>query len=80
MVNCSIQLCNAHVAICEIVDGKMEGACSEVCKESPERRAYDGSGYYSEKPSRIQSLQCASIVKKDKLEIFNQVARDKIIP
>jgi UPF0176 protein len=71
MVNCSNSTCNAHVAICENCGWKMEGACSEACKESPERRAYDGSGYY-QKNSNGYNPYNALHRKKDKVEIFNQ--------
>jgi len=46
MVNCANPTCNAHVAICEKCGWEMDGACSTECKENPEKRTYDGSGYY----------------------------------
>lgn len=46
MVNCANPLCNEHVAICEKCGWEMEGACSPVCKEHPQKRIYDGTGYY----------------------------------
>ena len=46
MVNCANPVCNKHVPICENCAEEMEGACSEKCKEHPEKRQYDGRGYY----------------------------------
>jgi len=46
MVNCANSSCNLHVPICEECGWKMEGACSEECKAHPEKRPYDGTGYY----------------------------------
>lgn len=46
MVNCSNPVCNLHVPICESCGWELEGACSAECKEHPEKRPYDGTGYY----------------------------------
>lgn len=46
MVNCANPVCNNHVPICENCGWHMEGACSNACKEHPEKRPYDGTGYY----------------------------------
>lgn len=46
MVNCANAECNEHVAICEDCGWKMEGACSQTCKDNPKKRVYDGTGYY----------------------------------
>jgi UPF0176 protein len=46
MVNCANPTCNIHVPICEACGEEMEGACSVECKEHPEKRPYDGTGYY----------------------------------
>ena len=46
MVNCANSTCNIHVPMCEKCGQEMEGACSEACKSHPEKRPYDGSGYY----------------------------------
>lgn len=46
MVNCANSVCNLHVPICEECGWKMDGACSEECKAHPEKRPYDGTGYY----------------------------------
>ncbi len=47
MVNCSNLLCNDQVIICENCGWVWEGACSEECKETVTKRAYDGTGYYA---------------------------------
>lgn len=46
MVNCANPECNLHMPICEECGKAMEGACSEECKSHPEKRPYDGTGYY----------------------------------
>lgn len=46
MVNCANAACNIHVAICESCGTKMDGACSVECQEHPDKRPYDGTGYY----------------------------------
>jgi len=47
MVNCANASCNIHVPICENCGWKMDGACSEDCKNHSEKRPYNGSGYYA---------------------------------
>jgi UPF0176 protein len=46
MINCANPVCNNHVPICETCGWEMEGACSPACKTHPEKRTYDGTGYY----------------------------------
>jgi UPF0176 protein len=46
MVNCANPECNKHVPICEICADDMKGACSEKCKSHPNKREYDGRGFY----------------------------------
>jgi UPF0176 protein len=46
MINCANAECNRHVPVCENCGWEMKGACSNICKEHPEIRVYDGSGYY----------------------------------
>ncbi|CAN5814621.1 rhodanese-related sulfurtransferase [soil metagenome] len=46
MVNCANPVCNIHVAICEKCGQALQGACSDACRNHPEVRPYDGSGYY----------------------------------
>lgn len=47
MINCANSECNLHVPICENCGWEMHGACSDSCKQHPEKRVYDGSGYYA---------------------------------
>ena len=46
MVNCANPTCNLHVPICEECGWEMEGACSDECKGHPQKRPYNGTGYY----------------------------------
>jgi UPF0176 protein len=47
MINCANPDCNAHVAVCEACGWALEGTCSAACQASPDKRAYDGTGYYA---------------------------------
>lgn len=47
MINCANPVCNLHVPICENCGWEKQGACSDSCKEHPEKREYDGTGYYA---------------------------------
>ncbi len=46
MVNCANSECNVHVPICEKCGWDLAGACSVACQNHPEKRPYDGTGYY----------------------------------
>jgi len=46
MINCADASCNLHAPVCEKCGWEMEGACSEKCKSNPDKRKYDGTGYY----------------------------------
>ena len=46
MVNCANPHCNKHISICEDCGWEFQGACSEECKHNPDKREYDGTGYY----------------------------------
>ena len=46
MVNCANPNCNAHVPICEDCGWKLDGACSPACQAHPDKRPYNGTGYY----------------------------------
>lgn len=46
MVNCANPVCNNHVPICEFCGWEKLGGCTDACKTHPEKRHYDGSGYY----------------------------------
>jgi UPF0176 protein len=51
IINCSNDLCNDQVVMCESCGWEWEGACSENCRTSENRRPYDGTGYYVKKGS-----------------------------
>ncbi|SFB83122.1 UPF0176 protein [Flexibacter flexilis DSM 6793] len=46
MINCANEHCNNHIAMCEKCGWEMEGSCSAECKSQPDKRVYDGTGYY----------------------------------
>lgn len=47
MVNCANPECNIHVPICEPCATTLAGACSTICQKNPNKRPYDGTGYYA---------------------------------
>jgi UPF0176 protein len=47
MINCANPVCNNHVPVCGKCGWEMEGACTPACKEHPEKRPYNGTGYYA---------------------------------
>jgi len=51
MINCANASCNNHIAICEKCGWEMDGACGAVCQANPEKRVYDGTGYYQKTPN-----------------------------
>ncbi|WMJ74264.1 rhodanese-related sulfurtransferase [Cytophagaceae bacterium ABcell3] len=57
MVNCANSVCNRHVPICENCGWEMEGACSEECRCHPEKRPYDGTGYYQKELNGYNPLK-----------------------
>jgi UPF0176 protein len=49
MINCANPWCNVHVPLCKPCGEQLEGACSKVCQQHPDKRPYDGTGYYAKK-------------------------------
>lgn len=49
MLNCANPSCNKHISICKTCSENYKGACSKECKESPKKRNYNGTGYYTTK-------------------------------
>ena len=49
MINCANPSCNIHTAICRDCGIDFDGTCSEKCKNAPNKRKYDGTGYYQTK-------------------------------
>jgi len=47
MVNCANPTCNLHVPLCEPCADTLAGACSSACQQHPQKRPYDGTGYYA---------------------------------
>lgn len=47
LLNCANMLCNRHVPICHPCGEKLAGTCSKECLDSPKKRTYNGSGYYT---------------------------------
>lgn len=64
MVNCANSECNIHVPMCEKCGEEMEGACSASCKSHPEKRPYDGTGYYQKETNGYNPYK--GLFRKDK--------------
>ena len=47
MINCANPTCNRHTPICAPCTATLSGACSEACQQHPQKRHYDGTGYYA---------------------------------
>ncbi len=65
MINCANPECNNHIPVCEDCGLEFEGACSTECQSHPDKREYDGSGYYM-KELNGYSPQHALLSKKKK--------------
>jgi UPF0176 protein len=46
-LNCANVACNDQFNMCETCANLMEGACSDTCKEHPQKREFNGTGYYT---------------------------------
>ncbi len=46
MVNCANPYCNNHITMCDDCGNKYDGCCSDPCHDHPERRTWDGTGFY----------------------------------
>ena len=53
MINCANPTCNEHFTQCDACGEKLEGCCSEACMDSPNKREYDGTGYYVKIPQPV---------------------------
>ena len=60
MINCASPTCNNHVTLCEACGHLHDGTCADACKDDPDLRSYDGTGYYGKTSvnyTRAQSRQ-----------------------
>ncbi|CAN5411091.1 rhodanese-related sulfurtransferase [soil metagenome] len=64
MVNCANPVCNNHISICEKCGWEMEGACTPECKVHPEKRPYDGTGYYQKEMNGYNPFKGIKRVKE----------------
>ncbi len=69
MVNCANPVCNLHVPICESCGVELDGACSVECKEHPEKRPYDGTGYYQKEMNGYNPLKGFNRKKKSNVQV-----------
>ena len=47
MANCANPKCNLHIPMCKPCAKTFEGACSSACQQHPQKRPYNGTGYYA---------------------------------
>jgi len=57
MVNCANPECNRHMPMSEEAGWLMDGCCSEECRQHPDRRPYDGTGYYQKNTNHYNPLK-----------------------
>ncbi len=57
MINCAAPSCNNHVSLCESCGDAHAGTCRDVCKEDPNLRHYDGTGYYVRRSNNYRPEQ-----------------------
>jgi UPF0176 protein len=55
-LNCANVDCNEQFNMCSKCSDEMQGCCSETCMESPGKREYNGTGFYSKPPVAIAML------------------------
>ena len=48
-INCANDECNKHFILCEECGWEMEGCCSSTCRQHPNKRKYDGTGFYQKR-------------------------------
>lgn len=53
MINCANAKCNEHFTQCDECGWELEGCCSKECQSVPDKRTYDGTGYYVKVPQPI---------------------------
>ena len=57
MINCASPLCNNHITLCEACGHEHGGTCTDNCKQDPNLRAYDGTGYYGKQTQSYSPIQ-----------------------
>ena len=53
MINCANAKCNEHFTQCDECGWELEGCCSKECQSVPDKREYDGTGYYVKIPQPV---------------------------
>lgn len=74
MINCANAKCNEHFTQCDECGWKLEGCCSEECQSVPDKREYDGTGYYVKIPQpvnveKISKRKHKKFPAKEKLDV-----------
>jgi UPF0176 protein len=68
MINCANASCNSHLAMCVPCSEKLKGCCSTACEDSPAKRSYDGSGYYTKASNGYNAQQAYQAQHKAQLQ------------
>ena len=53
MINCANAKCNEHFTQCDECGWKLDGCCSTECQSVPDKREFDGTGYYVKIPQPV---------------------------
>ncbi|WP_408641383.1 rhodanese-related sulfurtransferase [Spirosoma telluris] len=70
MINCASPVCNNHVTLCEDCGNEHVGTCSNACKEDPNLRSYDGTGYYGKQTQSYSPIQGYKSRQGQKVEVI----------
>jgi len=54
-INCANDECNNHFILCEECGWEMDGCCSEKCRQHPQKRKYDGTGFYQKRHKQLHT-------------------------
>ncbi|GAB3550322.1 oxygen-dependent tRNA uridine(34) hydroxylase TrhO [Spirosoma fluminis] len=57
MINCASPACNNHVTLCQDCGDAHQGTCTDDCKNDPDLRPYNGTGYYGKQTPDYTPVQ-----------------------
>jgi UPF0176 protein len=69
MVNCASPTCNNHVTLCQDCGDTHLGTCTDDCKNDPELRPYNGTGYYGKQTPYYSPIQGYKSQRGQRIEV-----------
>lgn len=69
MINCASPVCNNHVTLCESCGHEHGGSCTDACRQDPNLRPYDGTGYYGKQTQSYSPIQGFRSRQGQRLEV-----------